>query len=42
MKKPTDRAIKRLYLVSAVTVACVLLLCPMALAKTPLESINPL
>lgn len=42
MKKPTDRAIKRLYLVSAVTVACVLLLCPMALAKTPLESINSL
>ena len=41
-KKPTDRTIKRAYLVVAITVAAVLLCCPMVLAKTPLESINSL
>ncbi len=41
-KKPTDRTIKRAYLVVAITVAAVLLCCPVALAKTPLESINSL
>ena len=40
-KKPTDRTIKRAYLVVAITVAAVLLCCPMVLAKTPLESIKP-
>ena len=42
LQKPSDHTIKRAYLTIAITVAVILLCCPAALAKTPLESINSL